>query len=132
MLCMAIYIANVYGKPSRSVTHKDIFRLLDYVFIPATQKNLYIQGCSNCGGGDRGAWTSPTSISKLNKVQQFQFQTSGILLFMGVQKSYRPEMSRFFQCMLHFLDNLRWIFIFSNYMREIHRFTLDLLYRSDT
>ena len=59
MLCMAIYIANVYGKPSRSVTHKDIFRLLDYVFIPATQKNLYIQGCSNWGGGETGGHEPP-------------------------------------------------------------------------
>ena len=59
MLCMAIYIANVYGKPSRSVTHKDIFRLLDYVFIPATQKNLYIQGCSNWGGGRQGGMNLP-------------------------------------------------------------------------
>ena len=34
-----------------------------------------------------------TSISETNKVQQFQFQTSGILLFMGVQKLYRPKIS---------------------------------------
>ena len=38
----------------------------------------------------------PTSFSKPNKVQQFQFQTSGILLFMGVKKLYGPEISRLF------------------------------------
>ena len=30
--------------------------------------------------------TPITSISESNKVQQFQFQTQGLLLFMGVQK----------------------------------------------
>ena len=49
------------------------------------------------GGGEdkvgaRGPWP-PTSISEPNKVQQFQFQTSGILLFTGVQKLYGPEIS---------------------------------------
>ena len=39
----------------------------------------------------------PTSISKPSKVQQFQFQTSRILLFMGVQN--------FLQCIVQFLDN---------------------------
>ena len=48
----------------------------------------------------------------------FQFQTSGILLFTGAQKIYRPEISRFLPCMLHFLDNLRRFFIFSNCIRE--------------
>ena len=38
----------------------------------------------------------PTSSSKRNKVQQFQFQTSGILFFMGVKKLYGPEISRLF------------------------------------
>ena len=33
---------------------------------------------------------TPTSISEPNKVQQFQFQTPGILLFTGVQKLYGP------------------------------------------
>ena len=37
-----------------------------------------------------------TSISELNKVQQFQFQTSGILFFTGVKKLYAAEISRFF------------------------------------
>ena len=40
------------------------------------------------------------------KVQQFQFQTSGILFFMSVHKLKGPEISRFLQCMLQFLDNL--------------------------
>ena len=32
----------------------------------------------------QGAMAPPTSIFEPNKVQEFQFQTSGILLFMGV------------------------------------------------
>ena len=47
----------------------------------------------------------PTSISKLDKAQQFQFQTSGIILFMGVQKLHGPDISRILQCMLQFLDS---------------------------
>ena len=38
--------------------------------------------------------------------QQFQFQTSGILLFAGVKKLFGPEISRFLPCMLQFSDNL--------------------------
>ena len=82
-------------------------------------------------GGTRGPWP-PTSISELNKVQQFHFQKSGILLFTGIQKLYGPEISRFLPCMLQFLDNLRRLFIFSNYIGKIGHFTLDLLKRSDT
>ena len=48
----------------------------------------------------------PTSTSEPKKIQQFQFQTSGILFFMDVQKLYGPEISLFFACMLPFLDNL--------------------------
>ena len=41
----------------------------------------------------RGHWRAmaPTSTSKPKKVQQFQFQTPEILLFMGVQKLYGPR-----------------------------------------
>ena len=39
------------------------------------------------GEGARGPWPH-TSISEPNKVQQFQFQTAGMLLFTGVQKLY--------------------------------------------
>ena len=41
-------------------------------------------------------------ISKPNKVQLLQFQTSGILLFMGVHKLCGPEILRFLPCMLQF------------------------------
>ena len=75
-----------------------------------------------------GPW-SPTSISESSKVQQFKFQISGILLFTGVQKLCGPEISRFSPCVLRFLDNLRWLFIFSNYIGETDHFTLDLLKR---
>ena len=60
------------------------------------------------------------------------FGISGILLFMGVQNLYRPEISRNLSCMLQFLDNFLRLFILSNYIREIDNFTLDLLKRSDT
>ena len=46
-----------------------------------------------------------TSVSEPNKVQLFQFQTSRILLFMGVQKLYKPEISKFLPCMQQVLDN---------------------------
>ena len=46
-----------------------------------------------------------TSVSEPNKVQLFQFQTSRILLFMGVQKLYEPEISKFLPCMQQVLDN---------------------------
>ena len=77
-------------------------------------------------------WTFFGPNSELNKVQQFLFQTSGILLLTGVQKLCGPEISRFLPCILQFLDNLWWLFIFSNYTWEIDHFTLDLLRRFDT
>ena len=43
---------------------------------------------------------------------------------MGFKKLYGPEISRYLPCMLQFfgqfLDNLRRVFIFSNYIMEIH------------
>ena len=88
-----------------------------------------IRGVATRGPG--GAWP-PTSISKPKEVQQFQFQTSEILLFTVFQKLYGPEISRFLPCMLQVLDSLRQLFIFSNYIGETDHFTLDLLKRSDT
>ena len=74
----------------------------------------------------------PSSFFKPNKVQQFQFQISGILLSTGVQKLYEPEISRLLPCILHFLDNLRRRFILSNYIDEIDHFALDLLKKLET
>ena len=45
---------------------------------------------------------------------------------MGVQKLCRPEIARFLPCMVLFLDNLRRLSIFSNYIREIDYFKLNL------
>ena len=46
-----------------------------------------LQGHSHCGDqGGHAAIIPPNSISEPNKVQQFQFQTSEILLLKGVQK----------------------------------------------
>ena len=75
---------------------------------------------------------APTSISKSKKVPQFRFQTSGILLFRIVQKLNGPEISKFLPRMLQVLDNLRQLFIFSNYIGEIDQYTLDLLERFGT
>ena len=74
-------------------------------------------------------WASPLQfpISKPEKVQQFQFQTSEILLFTVVQKLYGLEVSRFVPCMLQVLDSFRQLFIFSNYIGKIDHFTLGLL-----
>ena len=65
------------------------------------EKLRMIRGVATVGGrgisgeGGAGGHGLPTSISELNKVQQFQFQTSGILFFAGVQKLYAPEISGF-------------------------------------
>ena len=42
-------------------------------------------------GWGQGGHDPLTSVSKPNKVQQFQFQTSRLLLCMGAQKLYGPE-----------------------------------------
>ena len=78
------------------------------------------QRCSHWGGQEGHAPPTTTSISKLNKVQQFQFQTSRVLLYMGVQKLNRPEISQFSLCMQQFLDHSRRLFIFFNYIRGLH------------
>ena len=44
----------------------------------------------------------------------------------GVQKLHRPEIARFLPCMVLFLDNLLRLSIFSNYLREIDHFKLNL------
>ena len=43
---------------------------------------IYLQGCTHWG--DQEGHGTPTSTSQPKNVQQFQFQTSGILFFMGV------------------------------------------------
>ena len=83
------------------------------------------------GGGQEGHGP-PTSIFKLNNVQQFQFKTPRMLLLLRCSEIMGPEISRFVTCVLQFLDNLRQFFIFSNYIGEIDHFTLDFLKRSDT
>ena len=44
---------------------------------------IYKGVATGVGGGEQGGHGRPTSISEPNKVQQFQFQTSGTLLFYG-------------------------------------------------
>ena len=62
------------------------------------------------------------------RIAQEHMTEQGILLFKGVQKLRGPEVSRFLPCLQQFLDKLRWLFIFSNCIREIDHFTLDLRY----
>ena len=64
-------------------------------------------------------------ISEPNKVQQFQFQTSGMLLSTGVQKLYESKTSWLLSCMLQFLDNLL-SFSFFKFIGKTDHFTLDL------
>ena len=94
-------------------------------YLHITIKN---RGIATVGPGGHGP---PTSSFEPKKVQQFQFQTSGALLYTGVQKLYEPEISRFLLHIVQFLDNLQRLFIFSNNIGEINHFTLDLLKRSD-
>ena len=83
---------------------------------------LLMTGVQPLGG--LGGHGSLTLISEPKQVQQFQFQTSGVFLFTGVQEIYGPEISQFLPCMLQFLDNLRWHFTFSSYIGEIDHFRL--------
>ena len=63
------------------------------------------------GGGVLGEpWTLLTLIYGPNKVQKFQFQTSGILLFKDIQRLYVPEILQVLPSMLQLLDNL-WRFL---------------------
>ena len=80
--------------------------------------------------GPGGLWP-PTSIFETKQVQQFQFQTSKILLFTGAQKFCEPEISRFSPFMLQVLDNTQRLFVFSNYIEEKDHFSIDVLKRSD-
>ena len=62
------------------------------------------------------------SVSNINDIAFYR--SSEIL--------HRPEISQFFPCMLQFLGNLWWLFIFSNYIVEVDHFKMDLLKRIDT
>ena len=60
--------------------------------ITNAKRNNYFRGVASGGeGGGAGGHGPLTSISKPNKVQQVQFQTSGILFFTSVQKLYGPK-----------------------------------------
>ena len=54
------------------------------------------------------------------------------IAFYGYSEFIRTSISQLPQCMLPFMHNLRQHFIFSNYIREIDNFTLDLLKMSNT
>ena len=100
-----------------------VFSFIEKIFH---KQSSFLRGVVTGGAG----WVIPPPPHfnfRTKKVHQFQFQTSEILIFMSVQKLHGPEISRFLPCMLQL-----WLFIFSNCIREINHFTLDLLKRSDT
>ena len=80
--------------------------------------NVFATGGGEGREGSRGSCTpSPTkkkkkkSIFKTCKLQQFQFQTSGILFLAGVQKLCSLGISWFLPCMLQSFDDLWQLFI---------------------
>ena len=127
-----LYVKKVYrsyGFHSKIFSYQHLFYQL-FVF-PTFKLLVCVQICRQERSHCREPWghapsTPPDFNFRTKQGQQFQFQTSGILLFKGVQKLYGPEISRFLPCIQQFLDNLRQIFIFSNYIRKMHHFTLDL------
>ena len=86
------------------------------------------QGCSHWRKRGAGGSCPPLPLQFPNKVQQFQFQASEILLFTGVQKLCGPETSPYLPCMLQ----VKRLSVISNYIGETDHFTLDLLKWSDT
>ena len=87
-----------------------LYRFGDFGYLMTFRKHQRRSHWGARGGHDPPS--PPTLISELNKVQHFQFQTSGILFFTSVQKLYAPEISRFLSRMLQFLDNFRQLAIF--------------------
>ena len=78
---------------------------------------------------------TPTSIFEPNKVQQpFQFKTSGILPFTGVQKLYGPKISRLLPSMLQYgvWTICGGFSFFPNYTGDIDQFTWVIQKRSDS
>ena len=88
-------------------------------------------GGGGWGGAARGTMPPrPTSTSEPKQVQQFQFQPSEILFFMGVQKFHGFHRVCYNSWTIY--GSFHFHLIFSNYIREIDHSTLDLLKRSDT
>ena len=61
--------------------------------------------------GPRGRVPLPHFNFRKKQGPKFQFQTSRILIFTGVQELYGSKISQFLSCMLQFSDNLRHLFI---------------------
>ena len=87
------------------------------------------QGCNQWGAGGAGGRGGPQGkpspalqFFKPNKVQQFQFQTSGILLFMCVQKLYGLEFYNFHQHFVGLILNAEPTekFLIVEYSKENH------------
>ena len=120
-------LCNFFLKYTREET---IFYFL-YIFLGIIgQKRLGQPGAQPLGGG--GGAYRPLQFLNQTIFTSFSFKHKRYCFFMGVQKLYEPEISRFLPCMLQFLENLHWLFIFFNCIREIDHFMLDLLKRFDT
>ena len=83
--------------------------------------------------GGRGVARGPCTLPPLQLPNQtrsnnFSFRHQGYC-YMSIQKWSGLEIS---QCYLQFLDHSRRLFIFSDYIRRIDHFTLDILKSSDT
>ena len=81
------------------------------------------------GRGRQGAMVSglPTSISELNKVQQFQFQTLGISLFCRCSEIIRTRNFTILYRVCYNFWTISGRFPFFIFIGEIDHFTLDLL-----
>ena len=89
------------------------YGIFDFLKAKTSCDQVGVKGvATGGGGGSQGEHGSFTSTSEPNKVQQVHFQTSGILLFTGIQKLCGPEISQFLWHLLESLDNLQQLFIF--------------------
>ena len=124
-LCLATAAADLFGRNFSVLTFNVFSSWVLLVVVFALQCN---QGSSHWGG----PWSpnlhfqtkqDPTvSVSNIRDIAFYE--CSEIILW--------TEISGFLSFMQQFLDSLRRLFIFSNYIREIDHFKLDLLKRFDT
>ena len=111
----------------------DLFHFLKsaYVYV-----KVETQGHSHWGGGRgvREVIAAPSSHFNFRTKQSPKVTISNIrdIAFYRCSEIIQTRNSHFLPYMLQFLDNLWWLFIFSNYIGEADHFTLDLLKRSDT
>ena len=74
------------------ITLEEYYQVLRFSLLSVKVTLIFLHAGAWPLGG-QGGHSTPTSTSDPKKVQQFQFQTSEILFFMGVQKLYGPKIS---------------------------------------